>query len=245
MTALDAVAAFVKIVGSALVGGEPTFSLRAIGGFGGFDGGGDDSDAGGEQASGQVGYSALGVVGRPLPPEGSRFAEAVALRIDDGLSPVAWRDLRLFDAVRPEPGQLAFAGYGGAVLSHAMTDGDVGSKPANRATWYVPFDFDSSGVPQKAHTISIDPTPGQSSIALVHADGVFVSLTEDTGAGPGVVVSVDGETFLRMSPGQVTIQAAQIMLKGNVAVGRQAETGLPLLPGAASQGCPSLYVSAV
>lgn len=243
MTVLDAVAAFVKVVGSALVGREPVFSVKAIGGFGGFDG--DDSDSAGEQASGQVGYSALGIIGRPLPPEGSLFAEAVSLRTDAGLNPFGWRDLRLNRAVEPEAGQLVFAGYGGAVLSHAMTAGNVGSRKANHATWYVPFDFDADGVPQKAHTISLDPTPGSSSISLVHADGVFVSLTEDTGTGPGVVVAIDGSTFLRMSAGELTLQAERIMLKGNVYVGRQPETGVPLLAGPASPPCPSLYLSSV
>lgn len=243
MTALDAVAAFVKVVGSAIAGGEPVFNVKSIGGFGGFDG--DDTDAQGEQSTGQFGYSALGIIGRPLPPEGALFAEAAALRVDGGLAPVGWRDMRLHRALEPDEGQLAFAGYGGAVLSHAMTDGNVGSRKANRATWYVPFAFDGAGVPQKAHTISIDPTPGSSSICLAHADGVFVTLTEDTGAGPGVVIAVDGSTFLRMSAGELTLQAAKVMLKGNVYVGRQAEAGLPLLAGPASPPCPSLFVSPV
>ena len=246
MTALDAVAAFVKVVGSAIAGGEPTFSVQGIGGFGGFDGDADDGDPGkAEQSSGQPGYSALGIIGRPLPPEGGLFAEAAALRIDGGLSPIGWRDMRLNRALQPAEGQLAFAGYGGAVLSHAMTDDEVGSRKANRATWYVPFDFDGNGVAQKAHTISIDPTPGASSISLAHADGLFVSMTEDTGNGPGIVIAVDGSTFLRMTAGELTLQAAKVMLKGNVYVGRQAEFGLPLLAGPASPPCPSLFVSPV
>lgn len=242
MSALDAVAAFVKVIGSAIAGGEPVYNVRAIGGFGGF---GDDSEAGGEQASRQIGYGALGVVGRPLPPEGSRFAEAAALRVDNGLSPIAWRDLRLFDAIEPEPGQLAFAGYGGAVLSHAMTPDEVGTKRANIATWYVPFDFDGAGVPQKAHAIAIDPTPANSSISLVHADGVFVTLTADTGAGPGVVVAVDDSTFLRMSPGEVTINAARILLKGNCYLGAAAEAGVPMLGGPMTPPSPSVFISPV
>lgn len=243
MTALDAVAAFVKVVGSALVGREPTFNVRAIGGFGGFDG--DDSDSAGEQSTGQVGYSALGIIGRPLPPEGALFAEAAALRIDGGLSPIGWRDQRLHRAVQVDEGQLAFAGYGGAVLSHAMTDDPVGARRANIATWYVPFDFDSSGVPQKAHTIAIDPTPGNSSISLVHASGLFLTLTEDAGGGPGITWAVDSSTFGRMKAGEVVIQAAKIMLKGNVYLGAAAEAGAPLLAGPISPPCPSLFVSSV
>lgn len=257
MSALDAVAVFCKVVGSALVGAssEPTFNVKAIGGFGADDSdgtGGDDSDGAGEQATGQVGYGALGIIGRPLPPEGALYAEAVALRVDGGLAPYGWRDMRLHRAINPggsggtpAEGQLAFAGYGGALLSHAMTDDPVGSRRANLATWYVPYDFDGDGVPQKAHTISIDPRPGSSSISLAHADGVFVSLTEDSGAGPGVVIAIDGSTFLRMSAGEFTVNAAKITLKGNCYVGAQAEAGLPLLAGPASPPCPSLFVSPV
>lgn len=249
MSALDAVAAFVKVIGSALVGqnAETVFNVQAIGGFGGDGDAGDDSDGAGEQASGQVGYSSLGILGRPLPPEGPLFAEAVALRVDGGLAPFGWRDMRLHAAVNPggaggtpAVGQLVFAGYGGAMLSHAMTADPVGSQRANLATWYVPFDFDADGVPQKAHTISIDPTPGNSSISIVHADGVFFSLTED-----GVTWAVDAATFGRMKAGEVLIQAAKIMLKGNVYIGAQAEAGAPLLAGPISPPCPSLFVSPV
>lgn len=246
MSAIDAVAAFVKVIGSALIGGEPVFNVQAIGGFGGFDGSGDDGDGGAaEQASGQYGYSSLGVIGRPLPPEGALFAEAAALRIDGGLSPVAWRDMRLYRAVEPAEGQLAFAGYGGAVLSHAMTSDPVGERRANIATWYVPFDFDADGVPQRAHTIAIDPTPGNSSISLVHASGLFLTLTEDAGGGPGITWSVDDATFGRMKPGEVLIQASKIMLRGNVYIGQQAESGAPMLGGPISPPCPSLFVSPV
>lgn len=252
MSALDAVAAFVKVIGSALVGtsSETTFNVKAIGGFGETDG--DDSDGAGEQATGQVGYGALGILGRPLPPAGSLYAEAVALRVEGGLAPMGWRDMRLHRAVNPgssggtpAEGQLVFAGYGGAMLSHALTDDPVGSQRANLGTWYVPFDFDSDGVPQKAHTIAIDPTPGNSSISIVHADGLFFTLTENAGGGPGITWAVDGSTFGRMKAGEVLIQSAKIMLKGNVYIGAQAEAGAPLLGGPISPPCPSMFVSPV
>jgi hypothetical protein len=113
------------------------------------------------------------------------------------------------------------------------------------STWYVPFDPDGSGNPQKAHVISIDPTPGNSSISIAHASGLFLMLTEDSGAGPGITWAVDSSTFGRMSAGEFTVNAAKIMLKGNVYVGAAAEAGLPLLAGPASPPCPSLFVSPV
>jgi hypothetical protein len=252
MSALDQVVAFVRVLSSELLGThfEPVYSGASIGDFGDF-GAPDDSDETGEAMRRQPGFGALGIIGRPLAPSGGILAEAIALRVDDGLQPLAWRDLRINRALNPggsggtpAEGQLLFAGYGGAFLSHALTAADVGSARANISTWYVPFDFDAGGVPQKAHVISIDPTPGNSSISLVHADGVRIDLTEDAGAGsPGLVASIDGATFLRFSGGELSIQAERILLKGNCYVGRAAEAGLPLLAGAASPPCPSLFVS--
>ena len=251
MGAFDQIAAFVRVLSSELLGTdfEPAFSVAALGDFGD-DGQPDDSDDVGEQATGQPGFGALGIIGRPLAPSGGIFAEAIALRVDGGLQPLGWRDLRLNRVLNPggsggtpAEGQLVFVGYGGAFLSHALTAAAVGSQRANISTWYVPFDFASDGVPAKAHVVSIDPTPGNSSISLVHADGVRIDLTEDTGNGPGIVASIDGSTFLRFSAGELTIQAEKILLKGNCYLGRAAELGLPLLAGPASPPSPSVFVS--
>jgi len=212
----------------------------------------DDTDEGGEQAHEQEAFGALGIIGRPLPPDADAYLEAVTLRTQDGLLPFAYRDLRINRAlnpggggVTPREGQLLFAGYGGAFLSHALTAGNVGSRRGNISTWYVPHDFDGSGVPQKAHAISIDPTPGNSSISIAHASGLFVTLTEDAGSGPGIVASVDGATFLRMAPGELTLQAERVLLKGNVYLGRLAEAGVQLLGGPLTPTSGSVFVSPV
>lgn len=248
MSAIDQVLAFVKVIASELIAGEPTFNVTGIGDIRaeGLGFAGDDGDDAGEQAAGQVAYGPLGILGRPLPPEGPLYAEALAARVDGGLSPIAWRDMRINNAVNPGApgtpalGQLMFAGYGGAFLSHALTAAAVGSRKANISTWYVPFDFDAGGVPAKAHVISIDPTPGNSSISLVHADGVFFSLTSD-----GITWAVDNATFGSIKAGEVLIQASRIMLKGNCYLGAQPEVGAPLLGGPISPPSPSIFVSPV
>lgn len=252
MGAFDQVLAFVKVLGSELLGSafEPAFSVAALGDFGD-DGQPDDSDDTGERASGQAGFGALGLIGRPPPPSGGLFAEAIALRVDGGLQPFAWRDLRLNQALNPSgeasapaEGQNAFVGWGGAFLSHSLTAENVGSKPANVSTWYVPYQFDGDGVPTKAHTISIDPTPGNSAISLVHADGVRIDLVEDAGdGGPGIVASVNGSTFLRFAAGELTVSAAKIMLKGNVYLGAAADTAIPFAGGPAMPPSPSVFLS--
>jgi len=240
---LNHVVEFVTVIASS-VGSKNGAVLYDVAGISGFD----DSEEGGEQAHQQEAYQALGIIGRPLPPDDDGSLEALAMRTEDGLAPFAFRDLRLHQALAggaaPREGQVMFAGYGGAFLSHSMTAGPTGSKRGNVSTWYVPHAFSGDG-PTKAHAIIVDPTSGNSSITLVHGDGVFLTLTEDTGSGPGLVASVGGSTFLRMSAGEFSVNAEKILLRGNVYVGRAAEAGVQLLGGPVSPPCPSLFVSAV
>ena len=258
MSFLNHLVEFVKVISSGLSGPSSAVHMNVTGSGGfelGEDGqvtGTDDSDDAGEQAHEQEAYSALGIIGRPLPADGDAFLEALALRTGDGLVPFAFRDLRINRAINPSgagstpcPGQLLFAGYGGAFLSHAMTAGAVGSKRGNISTWYVPHDFNGAGVPQKAHAITIDPTPGKSSVSIAHASGLFLVLTEDSGNGPGIVASVDGQTFFRMSAGEFTVNAAKITLKGNVYLGRTPEVGVQLFGGPISPPSQSIFVSPV
>jgi hypothetical protein len=240
---LNQVLEFCKVIASS-VGGTNTTTLYNLTGIGGFD---DETDAGAEQAHEQECFTGLGLVGRPLPPEGTLFCEAASARTGDGLVPLAFRDLRLHRAVNPggspvspAEGQLMFVGYGGGFLSHALTAANTGSKKGNVSTLYVPHDFDAGGVPQKAHAITIDPSSGNSSISIVHASGAVVTLTDD-----GISMAVDGSTFATMRPGEFSVAAAKILLKGNVYLGAQAEGGLPLLPGVASPPSPSVFVSPV
>jgi hypothetical protein len=243
---LNHVAEFVRVIASSVRGanGATLYDVAGIAGF-------DAADEG-EQAHEQEVYQSLGVIGRPLAPEADLFAEAIAMRTEDGLLPIAFRDLRLHRAVNPSggattprEGQLMFAGYGGAFLSHSMTADPTGSKRGNITTLYVPYDFDGEGVPQKAHAIIINPSSGDSSISLVHGDGVFFTLSESTGvgSGPGIIASVGGSTFLRMTDGELTLQAERVLLKGNVYLGRAAEAGVQLLGGPVSPASGSVFVS--
>jgi hypothetical protein len=250
---LNRVLDFCKVIASA-VGGTSTTTLYNLTGIGGFaldeDGqatGADETDEGSEQAHEQECFSGLGLIGRPLPPEGALFCEAVCARTEDGLVPFAFRDLRLHRCINPSgapvspaEGQLMVVGYGGGFLSLAMTAANTGSKRGNVLTLYVPHSFDAAGVPAKAHAITIDPSSGNSSISIVHASGAVVTLGEQS-----INLAVDGATFAAMRPGEFMVNAAKITLKGNVYLGASAETGLPLLPGIASPPSPSVFVSPV
>lgn len=255
MSFLNHVVEFVKVIASDVAGANAAtvYNVAGIAGFatdeaGQITGEATDEDEG-EQAHEQEVFQALGIIGRPLDPDADLFAEALTIRTEDGLLPFAFRDLRLHRAINPSgtpttprKGQLMFVGYGGAFLSHSMTAGNTGSKKGNVTTLYVPHDFDADGVPQKAHAIIIDPAGG---LSLVHGDGVFLTLTGDTGSGPGLIASVGSSTFLRMTDGELTLQAERVLLKGNIFLGRLAEAGVQLLPGPVSPGSASVFVSPV
>lgn len=253
MSLLNQVVEFCRVIASS-VGTQNGAVLYNVAGIAGLatdeDGaitGTDDDMAAGEQAHEQDAYGVLGVIGRPLPAQGDAFAEALCFRTDDGLVPIGFRDLRLHRAINPEggattprEGQLMFAGYGGAFLSHAMTPANTGSRRGNISTLYVPYDFDDDGVPRKAHAISIQPD----SISLVHGDGVFFSLTDDAGAGgPGIVWAIGDQSFGRISASEFLVNAPKITLRGNVYLGRTPEVGAPLLGGPISPPSNSIFIS--
>lgn len=242
---LDGLIAFVRVVASSLLNGEPVFNVSAVSDF---DVDADADPSKGENASEQLGHGPPGYLARPLDPDADGFAEAIALRIDGGLQPIAWRDLRLTQMLNPAgsttpaKGQQMLVGYGGGFLSHSMTEEASGSRKANICVWYCPHDF-SGRTPSKAHAIILDPSEGNSNVTVVHANGCRVTLADDTGNGPGILLSVDGQTFARMTAGEFSVSAARILLKGNVYLGANAEAGLPLLAGAASPPSASVFVS--
>jgi len=255
MSAIDQVIEFAKVLGSAVLGRNAGVAYN-LSGTGTFleDASGDvfaddASDEGGERADEQHAYQSLGVVYRPLPPEGELHCESVAARTSDGLEPFAYRDLRINRALNPtgagtapKEGQGFFAGYAGAFLSHELGATDSGDQKPNVTTLYLPYSF-SSGVPAKAHVVVIDPYVG---IQIINGEGAFLSLANDVGNGePGIVWGMSAESFGRISESEVVIHAPKIMLKGVCYLGSEADAGLPLLAGPSSPPSPSIYVSPV
>lgn len=170
----------------------------------------------GEQTVDSEAYvGAPGIVFRPRPPDktGDQLAaEAMAARIDGQLVPLAWRDLRInakFPA--PKAGTMAFVGYGGGFLSFDDTPAKT-----SLATLYVPFDYDSNGVPQKAHVVTLDPTAGNESINIVHASGAAVLINKD---GHVIVKSASGDAYAEIADGEITLNGAAVNVNGGMAVG--------------------------
>lgn len=197
-----------------------------------------ESDEKGETAT-SPSFSAPGIIWRPRVQSGEDAAEAAAVRVGDGMTGVAWRDLRL-NAVFPNPkeGDVALVGYGGGFHSFSDTAANSGDQKATIQTIYVPYEF-SGGTPSKAMAVILDPTAGTESMTLVHGDGASIILKKDK----EILFVIDGSTFASFKPDALTLQATKIMLKGNVYLGAKAEVGVPLLAGSASPPGPSVFIS--
>lgn len=241
----DRVLAFMKVAASSL--SEATaVTLYNLTGVADLEG--DDSDDAGEQAHEQEVFQSLGMVGRPLPPDASGFAEALGARTSDGFVPFGFRDLRLHRAANPEgagapsfpaEGVLAFAGYGGGFHSLTPVDGGAGG---TIHVIYCPFDFDADGVAQQAHAVTLDPTAGNESISIVHASGA-ASVYLPSGAQRHQ--SPNGQTFVQIEDGILSLQSDLLILNGGAVVVGNPTTGPPvaLAAGALSPPCPRLFVN--
>lgn len=223
--------AFAKVVASTL-GSEAKSLLLNLRGFAE-----NDDDDKGEPAAEMPVYGALGVVSRPRKPDDKGFAEAVAGRSDDGLQPIAMRDVRISKARgNVLEGSTGIAGYGGAFV--AIDDAPSGG--GSIVTAYAPYAFDGSGVPAHAHSITMNTTPGDESVIVAAGDGQSVIMNAATGVM--ILRSKSGKALVILDDDKVTISGKTITLYGLVTIGNPA-TAVPALPGAAFPGCTSLNVS--
>lgn len=193
-------------------------------------------------------YSAPGIIGRPLPPRVIKGEElhmdVVCIQTVDGLTPISYRDLRLAMAGDSAPGEgvLAFVGYGGGF--HSMTPVKVGSDPAGGGTLHVvycPYDFNAEGVAQKAHSIIMDPTSGNESIMIAHANGLAITMSNEDKKAL-LLKNASGDATFRLDDDGITMTAKQIVMSGGVIVGEPL-LAVPLLAGAASPPSSKLFVS--
>lgn len=210
----------------------------------------DERGADSDVRDGQEAYSGPVVFRPPAGKDRAKpdlLLEALAARTSDGLVPFAFRDERILYWLNrgsdtpsvPKAGQVVYPGYGGAMLSFEVKDSANG--PVNVVVLYCPYDRDSNGVPQKAHMVMLDPTPGNEAVALVHALGLAITMTE----ADGIVLRADETTRLVVKPGSIAGSAGSISWQGNVALGANTATAIPLIPGAATQATPSVFFSPV
>jgi hypothetical protein len=93
---------------------------------------------------------------------------------------------------------------------------------------YCPYNF-ISGVAQKAHAIILDPTSGNESISIVHADGMAITMND---IGELVLKNNSGDAVIRLDGNGITMTASKIVLNGGVSVG-SALTAIPFAGGPA------------
>lgn len=196
-------------------------------------------------------FQPLGMLVRPLEPDTGpdgkdRRAGGPALRTADSVIPLVWKDPRI-DAAFPDgmnKGTIALAGYGGGFHSIGLTadgsNGPPGGKGANVHVIYAPYAY-SGGSPTKALAAILDPTAGKEAITLVHGDGYFLQMQ----TGKGIRGSVDGSTFFQIKPDLFQVQAKNIKLQGNVAIGANTDTAIPFAGGPAMLPSPSVWLSIV
>lgn len=202
----------------------------------GIDGLEEDSE--GEGCEADV-YGALGILARPLPPtDADGAAEVVCIRTADGLVPIATKDMRLrMPGNAPNEGTVALVGYGGGFHSLSPVDGELGKGTIH--VIYCPYDFDENGIAQKAHSITLDPSSGNENISLIHADGHAIFLQND---GSVQMQSPNGQSFIKIEDGKITLQSDQVVFNGTVYIGSPL-IGVPMAAGPASPPCPRLFVA--
>lgn len=204
----------------------------------------DFGDEDGEVTNDADVFCGLGIIGRPLPPdtrEGrDEHLEVICIRDDDALVPIAARDVRLrMGGDAPTEGVTALVGYGGGF--HSLTPVEAGSQPDGGGTihvLYCPYDFDANGIAQKAHAITLDPTAGNESLVVAHADGASITIDSDN----LILKSPTGASWIGIADDGIVITAPQVTMQAAVVIG-DATLAVPLLAGAASPPCSSLLVS--
>jgi hypothetical protein len=253
----DYVIQFGKVSGTSVLTDSSGATQWNVTGIAGLDGTLDESepiisDDDGERTDNADVFGALGIIGSPLRPttfdNRDEHAEVACLRTADGLLPLSTRDIRTkMQGNGPTEGTIALVGYGGAfhsispLLTKSGTNDEI-IESIDGATHviYCPYDFNSSGVAQKAHSITIDPTSGNESISVVHSTGASVFIDKDESIQ---MQTKDGKSFIRLENGKITMQADQLVLSGTTFIGDPFSTAtLPLLAGALSPACPRLYL---
>jgi hypothetical protein len=174
-------------------------------------------------------YGQIGVVSRPKPPVEAKnatatapkgWAEVVCIRTEDGLLPVAGRDLRLNRWVPLAEGEVCVVGYGGGFISLR----DASDKLGTQVILYAPALNSGSGQPSAAHMITMDPATANQSITILHAGGQAVMLTKN---GEVIVKNAAGDAYVQVDAAGVTVNG-NTKINGGVVMGDPA-TAQPLM----------------
>jgi hypothetical protein len=148
-----------------------------------------------------------------------QYVETVFYRTGDGLVPISYRDLRLNEFFpAPKEASVNVVGYAGAFDANEATFDNAGKPKSSTRTIYVPYAF-SNGAPTKAHAIVVDGTAGNESIAIVHGDGMAITMMHG-GKNSVVVKNKAGDAY-------VEVNDDGIVANGNLVVNGGATIGSP------------------
>lgn len=128
----------------------------------------------GEGSAAEPVFGALGVGGRPLPPDADGAAETISARSADGLPVLAARDLRIEKArdAAPAEGTIYVAGYHGAELRFDRPAAGTSTATLRDSTGEQ-LVVDEDGVRQGAALGAADVLLAQPAIDLLNELGSF------------------------------------------------------------------------
>lgn len=202
----DSAFAYCRALASTLgdVSKQVLVSLRGLG---------DEQDYA-ETATDEPVYGVVGFISRPMDPDDDGAAEYIAARGDDNLTPFAGRDLRISKARGTVPkGTATMCTQTGAFVSIDNAPSGTGSV----VTIYAPYQH-TSGVPAKAHAITVDTTTNNEHIAVIHAAGHSMLLTHE---GKLILKNSAGDAFISLDDDGITI-TGDVKCTNNVIVGSPA-----------------------
>lgn len=175
----------------------------------------------GDSSTGEPQFGPLGRYARPMPPvdkasatglnpEGE--AESIGLRLGDNIHQIgAYRDLRLNAQVNPAEGAIGDAHYGGGFIEQSWN----ADKTGTTITLYAPHK-DANGAADHASVVTIDSSPGNEAVLVLHKTGASFAITPD---GKVVMANAAGDAYVEVNDSGVVINGASVNITGSGAIG--------------------------
>lgn len=194
-SAFDWLACYVRVTATSVSSklGRVLLSLQGLG-----DGPDDPTAEVSAQPEGM--WSALGIIARALDPTAEGSHQVVALRKENGFTPIAHHDPRITKARgNVNKGAVSVAGYGGGFAGFDYQT----SSSTDNFTIYLPDGAD----PVKAHVLTMT----KDQVLVLGKRGQYVRFADD---GSIALVSPNGQNFITVSDDGVAISGPLKMVTG-------------------------------
>lgn len=182
----------------------------------------------GDSSTDEAFFGTLGVVARPKGPVAQKDAtglnpkgecEVICVKNEDGLQPIAARDLRINARANPAEGEVMLVGYDGGFVSIKVASNGQGSQVVLLAPA-----LDGSGAITTSHALVLDPGT-QNAVSLVHRSGHGLLLTS---GGNAIVKNADGSVYVQASASALTLNG-NTQVVGGMVVSPGTPTPQPVL----------------